>query len=93
MRICCESCTVYALLAPHLEVGGWGNHGNVTYASGREFLTAHKDQTWLALAANVPFVQRSCGYVGTTDGWQDVVEQFQVRQANIAAPFSTGTSP
>jgi glucoamylase len=69
---------VYALLAPHLEVGGWGNNGNVTYASGREFLTAHKDQTWLALAANVPFVQRSCGYVGTTDGWQDLSNNFKL---------------
>src|SRR5262249_39379820 len=37
---------VYALLAPHLEVGGWGNNGNIARIAGREFLTANKDGTW-----------------------------------------------
>jgi glucoamylase len=69
---------LYTLLAPHLEVGGWGNNGNVATIAGREFLTAHKNGTWLALAATVPFVQRSCGYVGTTDGWQDLARNFRL---------------
>src|SRR5713101_4374514 len=69
---------LYALLAPHLEVGGWGNNGNVATIAGREFLTAHKNGTWLAFAATVPFVQRSCGYVGTTDGWQDLARNFRL---------------
>jgi glucoamylase len=69
---------VYALLAPHLEVGGWGNDGNVARIAGRELLTAHKDGTWLALLATAPFVRRSCGYVGTTDGWQDLASHFRL---------------
>jgi glucoamylase len=69
---------LYVLLAPHLEVGGWGNNGNVAYIAGREFLTAHKGGTWLALGATVPFVRRSCGYVGTTDGWQDLARNFKM---------------
>jgi len=77
---------VYALLAPHLEVSGWGNNGNVGRMSGREFLTAHKDGTWLAMAATAPFVRSSCGYVGTTDGWQDLASHFRLTNQFAAAP-------
>ncbi len=69
---------VYVMIAPHLEVGGWGNNGNAATIAGREFLTAHKGDTWLALAATAPFVARSCGYVGTTDGWQDLAHDFKL---------------
>jgi glucoamylase len=76
---------LYALLAPHIEVGGWGNNGNVARIAGREFLTAHKDHTWLALAATTPFLHRSCGYVGTTDGWQDLANNFRMEHEFAAA--------
>jgi glucoamylase len=76
---------VYVLLAPHLEVGGWGNNGNVARIAGREFLTAHKDGTWLAMAATAPFVHSSCGYVGTTDGWQDLASHFRLTREFAAA--------
>ena len=77
---------LYALLSPHLEVGGWGNNGNVAQIAGREFLTAHKQGTWLAMAATLPFRQRSCGYVGTTDGWQDLARDFRLAQEFASAP-------
>ena len=48
---------LFVLLSPHLDVGGWGNNGNVARIAGHEFLTANKDDTWLALGANVPFVR------------------------------------
>jgi glucoamylase len=76
---------VYALLAPHLEVAGWGNNGNVANIAGREFLTAHKDGTWLAMAATAPFVRSSCGYVGATDGWQDLASHFHLTDLFAAA--------
>src|SRR5579871_5901493 len=63
---------LYVLLAPHLAVGGWGNNGNAALIVGHEFQTANKQGTWLALGASVPFVARSCGFVGATDGWQDL---------------------
>jgi glucoamylase len=69
---------VYVLLAPHLHVGGWGNNGNAALMVGHEFLTAHKEGTWLALGATLPFVARSCGFVGSTDGWQDLNSNFQM---------------
>jgi len=69
---------VYVLIAPHLEVGGWGNNGNAAMIAGREFLTANKGGTWLGLAATAPFVARSCGYVGMTDGWQDLSRNYRL---------------
>src|SRR6266852_2780271 len=59
---------LFALLASHLDVGGWENSGYVAEAAGRELLTAHKHGTWLVMGATVPFARRSCGYVGATDG-------------------------
>jgi glucoamylase len=76
---------VYVLLAPHLAVGGWGNNGNAAMIVGHEFLTANKAGTWLAMGANVPFVARSCGYVGATDGWQDLNADFKLDHRFAAA--------
>ncbi len=77
---------LFVLLSPHLNVGGWGNNANVARMAGYEFLTAHKDNTWLALGANVPFVRRSCGYVGKTDGWQDLSQNFKLDWEFASAP-------
>ena len=69
---------IYALCAPHLEVGGWGNNGYVADLDGRKILMAQKRGTWLALAATVPFSHTSCGYVGHSDGWTDLSTNFQM---------------
>ncbi|MBI3951961.1 MAG: glucan 1,4-alpha-glucosidase [Acidobacteria bacterium] len=69
---------LYALCAPHLEMGGWGNNAYVVEVAGREILTAEKHGTWLALAATVPFQRLSCGYVGQSDGWTDLADNFQM---------------
>ena len=69
---------LYVLCAPHLEVGGWGNNGYVIEVHGRKILLAEKQGTWLALAATVPFGRVSCGYVGRSDGWTDLADNFQM---------------
>ncbi|MBI2997387.1 MAG: glucan 1,4-alpha-glucosidase [Deltaproteobacteria bacterium] len=69
---------VYALCAPHIEVGGWGNNAQVVEVSGRQILVAEKGGTWLALGATALFTQLSCGYVGKSDGWTDLAENFQM---------------
>jgi len=69
---------LYALCAPHLEVGGWGNSGCVVEFEGRKVLVAKKAGTWMALGATVPFSRVSCGYVGRSDGWTDLAENFQM---------------
>jgi glucoamylase len=77
---------LFALLAPHLEVGGRGNTGNVVRTNWGDVLAAHKGGTWLVLAASVPFRRLSCGYVGTTDGWQDLAHDFRMDWEFDCAP-------
>jgi glucoamylase len=69
---------LFALLAPHLRVGGWGNNGRIFQMAGREILVADKGGLWLAMAASIPFVRSSCGYVGASDGWTDLAGNFQM---------------
>jgi len=68
----------YALCAPHLGMGGWGNNARVEEIAGRKILTAEKDGVWLALAATVPFSRLSCGYVGQSDGWTDLAAGYRM---------------
>lgn len=69
---------LYVLLAPHLEVGGWGNSARVASVAGQKILLAWKKQTWLALGAEGGFVRASCGYAGASDGWQDLHDNLQL---------------
>ena len=69
---------LYTLCAPHLQVGGWGNNAYVVEVAGRRILVAEKNATWLALAATVPFRRLSIGYVGRSDGWTDLADNFQM---------------
>ncbi|MFZ0831365.1 MAG: glycoside hydrolase family 15 protein [Thermoplasmata archaeon] len=70
--------SLYALLAPHLDVGGWGNNAYVVELAGRQLLVAERHGTWLALGATLPFRRLSCGYVGQSDGWTDVADNFRM---------------
>ena len=63
---------LYVLLAPHL-----GNHGDNNTAWVGEFegtpvLFAQRNDCALALACSAPWTKRSVGYVGSSDGWQDL---------------------
>jgi glucoamylase len=59
---------LYALLAPHINNGGWGNTAWVRDG----VLYAHKESVTLVMLASVPFSACSVGYVGRSDAWQDV---------------------
>ena len=69
---------LYALCAPHLEVGGWGNNAQIVEVGRQKILTAQKGETWLAIAATIPFTHVSCGYVGKSDGWTDLADNYQL---------------
>jgi len=69
---------IYALLAPHLQVGGYGNSASRFKAAGQNVLVAWKAGMFLAMGANVGFTRTSCGYVGYSDGWQDLHDNFQM---------------
>jgi glucoamylase len=63
---------VYALLAPHLEDHGSGNRAWTGTYKSAQMLLAHRGGTALALTSSTSFRAMSCGYVGFSDGWQDI---------------------
>ena len=69
---------MYVLCAPHLENGGWHNNGYVLRVGRRKYLGAQKGNTWLGIAATVPFNELSCGYVGVNDGWTDLADNYRL---------------
>jgi glucoamylase len=63
---------LYVLLAPHLGNQGGGNSAWVDDVNGTPMLFAQRDGSALALICSAPWVKRSVGYVGSSDGWQDL---------------------
>ncbi|HET9613938.1 MAG TPA: glycoside hydrolase family 15 protein, partial [Candidatus Limnocylindrales bacterium] len=72
---------LYVLCAPHLEVGGWGNSGEVVADDHGSVFLAHKESTWLALGASVDTTHASVGFVGVNDGWQDLHDNLRLDSA------------
>jgi glucoamylase len=71
-----DKLQIFFLLAPHLEVGGWGNSAQKTQVAGHQVLVAWKNNTHLALGCDRGFRRTSCGFVGFSDGWQDLNNNF-----------------
>ena len=69
---------VYALLAPHLDDGGMGNTARALDVAGHRLLLAWKNEWALAMGANCGFSRVSCGFVGASDGWHDLMENFRM---------------
>lgn len=63
---------LYALLAPHLGDMGNNNNAWLDERNGTPLMLAERDGCVLALAASTPFVKCSAGFVGVSDGWQDL---------------------
>ena len=83
---------VYALLAPHLNGGGAGNSARSVLVAGKRVLLAWKLPYALAMGVdNGGFTRTSCGYAGTSDGYQDLMTDMKMtwcfgeaREGNIA---------
>jgi glucoamylase len=69
---------LYALLASHLANFGYGNTGWVGDYKGTPMLFAQRDSCALALACSAPWLKRSVGFAGTSDGWKDLSQNFQM---------------
>ncbi|HKM84828.1 MAG TPA: glucan 1,4-alpha-glucosidase [Terriglobales bacterium] len=69
---------LYALLASHLANMGYGNTAWVGDYKGKPMLFAQRDPSALALACSAPWLKRSVGFAGTSDGWQDLSRNFQM---------------
>jgi glucoamylase len=70
---------LYALLSPHLANCGYANTGWAGDYKGVPMFFAEHDGTALALASSVPWKKMSVGYVGASDGWQDLSTHFQMQ--------------
>jgi len=69
---------LHVLLAPHLGNQGAGNTAWIGDYKGVPMLFAERDGLALALACSVPWGKRSAGFVGSSDGWQDLVANRQL---------------
>jgi glucoamylase len=63
---------LYVILAPHLSNRGGGNTAWVGDYKGTPMLLAERDAFALALASSAPWLARSVGFVGVSDGWQQL---------------------
>lgn len=82
---------LHALVAPHLINAGADNTGWVGSFKGHPMLFASGRRSALAVACSVPWLARSAGYVGFSDGWQTLHrgeglrEEFQrAEHGNVA---------
>jgi glucoamylase len=69
---------LYVLLAPHLGNAGSHNTAWVGDYKGVPMLFAERDSIALAAASLPNWTRRSAGFVGVSDGWQDVVTNRQM---------------
>ena len=80
---------LYVICAPHLEIGGWHNNGEVVEPRVGRFLWPIADDVYLALGVDHGFQKLSCGYVGVSDGWTDLSHNFQMDWEYDSAPTAT----
>ena len=83
VKIAGEECVLermkcYALLAPHLHGGGAGNSARSVLVAGRRALLAWHGPVSLAMGADCGFTRSSCGYVGASDGYQDLLADMKM---------------
>ncbi len=74
-----EDFHLYALLAPHLNNGGSGQTAYIGEHKGVPMLFAVRDAHAIALACSTPWLKRSAGFVGVSDGWQDLSRHRQMQ--------------
>ena len=69
---------LYALLAPHIARYGAGNSGSCLEIAGNKLMQAQRAGVHLMIGCSSGFSRRSVGYVGPSDGWQDLVDNFKM---------------
>ncbi len=86
-----RSLRLYALLAPHLGNQGADNTAWVGEYKGVKMLFAERDGRALALVCSTPWLTCTAGFVGRSDGWQDLAAHGELtsgathaRNGNVA---------
>jgi glucoamylase len=70
---------LFVLLAPHLVNAGAGNTAWIDDWKGHPMLFARGRGAALALGCSAPLPARSAGFVGESDGWQDISQHCEMR--------------
>ena len=73
-----EDYHLYVLLSPHLGNEGANNTGWLSDYKGVPMLFAQRESICLALACSAPWLKCSVGFVGVSDGWQDLSQHKQL---------------
>jgi glucoamylase len=91
---------LFVLLAPHLVNAGAHNSAWRGDYKGYRMLFASGGGSYLAMAANLPFVASSVGFVGASDGWQQLFhhrrltdEYDTATDGNVALAAEFATTP
>lgn len=86
-----EDYQLFMLLAPHLGNRGAGNTAWLGEYKGMPMMFAMRDGIALAVASSAPWLACSAGYVGVSDGWQDLMQNKrltncyrQAEEGNVA---------
>lgn len=67
---------IYALIAPHIKGTGRNNSASWCGLDGRKLFDVQRDDINMSFGCTPDFTRRSVGYVGFSDGWQDLMDNF-----------------
>ncbi len=73
-----ENPSIYYLISPHINNGGWGNTAWVGDYKGIPMLFASKDGVSIAVCSDLPIKGANVGYVGISDSWQDLSHNYKM---------------
>jgi glucoamylase len=69
---------IYVLLAPHLGGTGKNNSAHLCSFGDRKLAHASHGNVSLVVGGAPDFKRRSVGFVGASDGWQDLMDNFKM---------------
>lgn len=85
---------LYALLSPHMKGTGENNSACWCGSNDRKLFDAQREDIHMSFGCEPDFTRRSVGYVGFSDGWQDLMDNFKMdwefEQANDGNIALTG---
>ena len=73
-----DKLRVYVLLAPHVKGTGRNNSARFCEIDGRKTFHVWRDGIHLVLGGAPDFTRRSIGFVGSSDGWQDLMDNYRM---------------
>ncbi|HYR42885.1 MAG TPA: glucan 1,4-alpha-glucosidase [Terriglobia bacterium] len=70
---------LYSLLAPHIANFGYGNTAWCGDYKSMPMLFAERAGICMAVACSAPWRKMSVGFVGVSDGWQDLSQNYEMK--------------